>query len=257
MRERATRDTIRGAPDQAFRSTESCLSLQLAYRGRIRGIQDGVPRMTLATMPNPFYETLDDTSAASVFALRVYSDQEMILHSAQLLGIECEGKNVLYDFESDMTVHFGFLLYEYRWNGQTAVEHYYTQERWETDTERTILEAVLDAETSLFKITAINEADNRLVLTDLLGDTDDISVMDINLSHTAESGVLLFFRLVPYEEFNMTSGVAFPFPADEQDRLLSDYEHQVDHLDSQPPSVQRFVAFYDLYCDYGSHIQYE
>ena len=189
--------------------------------------------------------------------LGAYSDREMILKSAQLLGIEHNGTNVLYDVESDMTVHFEFLLYEYRQNGQTAIDQYYTNKRWDTDIEQTILEAGLDAETSLFQITAINEADDRLILTDLLNDEDDIPVMDINLSHTAEPESLLFFRLVPYEAFNMTSGVAFPFPADEMDRLLSDYEHRADHLDSQPPSVQRFVAFYDLYRDYGSHIQYE
>ena len=186
-----------------------------------------------------------------------YANRETILNSAQLLGFKHNGKNVLYDFESNMTVHFEFLLYEYRQNGQTAIEQYSHQECWDTDTERTILEAALEAETSLFEITAMDETDNRLVLSDLLSDEDDIPVMDINLSHTAEPGFLLFFRLVPYEQFNMTSGVSFPFSEDEKDRLLSEYEHRANHLGSQPLSVQRFVVFYDLYRDYGVHIQYK
>ena len=94
-------------------------------------------------------------------------------------------------------------------------------------------------------------------MTDLLSDDDDeLRVTDVNLSETAESGTLLFFRLVSYDGFNMTSGVSFPFPADEEDRLLREYEYRTDHVDSQPESVQRFVAFFDLYRDYGVHIQY-
>ena len=189
--------------------------------------------------------------------LRECTDREAILESARLLGIEREGDAILYDDQADMTVHYEFLLNEYRQDGQTAVEQYYEQERWETETERTILEALIDAETSLFKITSIDDTDKHLIVTNLLSDDDDeISVTDVNLSETAEPGVLLFFRLVPYDEFNMTSGVSFPFPADEEVRLLREYEQRIDHIDSQPESVQRFVAFFDLYRDYGIHIQY-
>lgn len=93
-------------------------------------------------------------------------------------------------------------------------------------------------------------------MTDLLNDGDERTVTDVNLSDTAEPGVLLFFRLVPYDEFNMTSGVSFPFPADEEDRLLRKYKQRTGDIDSQPESVQRFAAFFDLYRNYGIHIQY-
>lgn len=185
------------------------------------------------------------------------TDREAILESARLLGIERDGDALLYDDQADMTVHYEFLLNEYRQDGQTAVEKYYEQERWETETEHTILEALLEAETSLFKITDIDDTDKRLIVTDLLdGDDDEIAVTDINLSETAEPGVLLFFRLVHYDEFNMTSGVSFPFPGDEEDQLLREYEQRTGRMDSHSESVQRFVAFFDLYRDYGIHIQY-
>jgi hypothetical protein len=185
------------------------------------------------------------------------TDQEAILESARLLGIERDDDAILYDTELDMTVHYEFLLNEYCQNGQTAVRKYYDRERWETETEQTILEALLEAETSLFKIIAIDDIDKHLIVTDLLSDDDnEIRVTDVNLSETAELGVLLFFRLVPYEEFNMTSGVSFPYPADEEDRLLHEYKQRTSHIDSQFTSVQRFVAFFDLYRDYGIHVQY-
>lgn len=94
-------------------------------------------------------------------------------------------------------------------------------------------------------------------MTDLLNDDDDaIKVIDVNLSETAEPGVLLFFRLVPHEELNMTSGVSFPFAEDEADDLCREYNHRIDKSDPRPESVQRFVAFFDLYRDHGIHIQF-
>lgn len=188
--------------------------------------------------------------------LDVYSDRELILNSAEELGIEHDGRDILYDFESDMTVHFEFMLYEYRRDGQTAAERYYEEERWDSPTERTILEATLEAETSLFEIDAINEDDDRLEMTDILNGGKTLSVLDINLSQTAESGVLSFFRPVRYDEFTVTSGVSLPFPEDETDRLLSEYERRVDHSDSQSASMERFIAFYDLYRDHGIRMHY-
>ena len=190
--------------------------------------------------------------------LRECVDREAIMESAQLLGIERDGDALLYDVEADMTVHYEFLLNEYRQHGQTPVQRYYDQDHWETEIERTTLEALLEAATSLFTITAIDETNKQLTLIDLLDDDrDEIIVTDVNLSETAKPGVLLFSRLVPYNELTMTSGVSFPFPADEEDRLLREYEQQVDDIESQSESVQRFACFFDLYKDYGIRIHYE
>lgn len=189
--------------------------------------------------------------------LRECIDREAVLESARLLGIERDGDALLYDDQAEMTVHNEFLLNEYRQDDQTAVEAYYDRARWDSETEQTILEALLEAETSLFKVTAIDDTDKQLLVTDLLTDDDtELRVTDVNLSETADSGVLLFFRPIQYDELTMTSGVSFPFPEDEEDRLLRDYGHRTDHIDSHPESVQRFVAFFDLYRDYGIHIQY-
>jgi hypothetical protein len=189
--------------------------------------------------------------------LHTYSDRELILNSAEALGIEHDGMNILYDFESDMTVHFEFMLYVYRRDGKTAAERYYEEEHWDTDTKRMVLEATLEAETSFFEIDTISESDERLVVTDILSEREKLSVVDINLSHTANPGALLFFRPVRYEEFTATSGISLPFAKTEKEHLLTEYEHRVDQIDSQSESLKRFVAFYDLYRDYGIHIQYE
>lgn len=188
--------------------------------------------------------------------LNEYSDRELILNSAEALGIEHDGRNILYDFQSDMTVHYEYMLYEYRWDGKTAAERYYENESSETDVERTILEATLEAETSLFEITETSEADNRLVVTDLLADGIEHSVLDINLSTTAEAGVLLVFRPIQYEAFTMTSGISFPFPDEKREWVLDEYESQVTQSAQQLSSMQRYVSFYEMYREHGIRMSY-
>lgn len=189
--------------------------------------------------------------------LDAYSDQELILNSAESLGIDHDGTHIFYDFESDMTVHYEFMLYEYRRDGLTAAEHYHNEGHWDTEIERTVLEATINADTSLFEIDAVDATDNRIVVADILNDGEEVSIVDINLSQTAKPGVLLFFRPVRYEEFTITSGVSLPFPGEHKDHLQTEYEDRVNSADSQSTSLQRFVTFYDLYRDYGIHMQYE
>ena len=185
------------------------------------------------------------------------TDREAVQESARLLRFDLDDGAIVYGAESDVTVHQEFVLNEYRRDDRTAIEQYYEDERWASETERTILEALVDAETSLFEITAVDETDKHLVVTDLLSDDDEeVTVTDVNLSETADPGLLLFFRLLQYEEFNTTSGISLPFPPDEKDRLLDAYAHRTDQSDAQPESIRRFVAFFDLYRDYGIHIQY-
>lgn len=188
--------------------------------------------------------------------LETYSDRELIVETAAELGIEFDGMNLAYEFESQMPIHFEFVLYEYRQDGSTAAERFLDEEHWESDTEREILEATIDAAPSLFEIESVSESDPRLTVTDLLNDREALTLVDVNLSQTAESGVLLFFRPVRYDEFTTTSGVSLPFPAGKQTRLLEAHDQQVADAESKAMSRQRFVTFHDLYRDHGSYIQH-
>jgi hypothetical protein len=188
--------------------------------------------------------------------LAAYSDRELILRSAADLGIDFDGMNLEYESESEMSVHFEYAIYEYRRDGKTAAERYFEAERWDTDMERAVLEATLDADTSLFEIETVSESEARLTVADLLNDGREQQLLDVNLSQTATPGTVLFCRPVTYEEFIVTSGVSLPFPGDETERLLSEYDQRVDPTDSRAASRHRFVTFHDLYREYGIHIDY-
>lgn len=188
--------------------------------------------------------------------LEAYSDRELIVETASELDIGFDGPNLAYEFESQMPAHFEFALYEYRRDGTTAAERYLEAERWESETERDILEATVDADPSLFEVESTSDSGPRLTVTDLLDDREEQTLLDINLSRTAEPGVVLFFRPVRYDEVTTTSGVSFPFPGEEKTHLLEEYDRRVDPDESKAVSRQRFVTFHDLYRDRGSDIQY-
>lgn len=189
--------------------------------------------------------------------LEAYSDRELIVETAEELGIEFDEVNMAYEFESQMAVHFEFALYEYRRDGTTAAERYLAEERWEDETEREILEATIAADPSLFEVTSVSESGPRLTVTDLLNDEgEDRTLVDVNFSRTAKPGTVLFFRPVSYDEFTTTSGVSFPFPGVEKASLLDEHDRRVEPDESKAISRQRFVAFHDLYRNRGIHVQY-
>lgn len=188
--------------------------------------------------------------------LEVYSDRELIVETARDLGIEFDGLNLAYEFESQMPAHFEFALYEYRRNGTTAAERYLKEERCGSETEREILEATVDAVPSLFEVESVSESGPHLTVTDLLNDRDERTLLDINLGRTAEPETVLFFRPVRYDEFTTTSGVSFPFPAEEKSHLLDEHDRRVAPDESKSVSRQRFVAFHNLYRNHGIYIQY-
>ena len=188
--------------------------------------------------------------------LEAYSDRELIVETATELDIEFDGLNLAYEFESQMPAHFEFALYEYRRNGTTAAERYLKEEHWESETEREILETTVDATPSLFEVESISESGPRLTVTDLLNDREERTLLDINLSQTVEPGTVLFFRPVHYDEFTTTSGVSFPFPAEEKTHLLTEHDRRVAPDESKSVSRQRFITFHDLYRDHGIYIEY-
>lgn len=177
-------------------------------------------------------------------------DQEAIVESGEVLGIDREGDVLLYDDEVEMTVHYEFVLHEYRRNGRTAVQQFYERDQWDTDDEKRYLEAVRAAETSLYEVVGVEDTGKSLTVIDRMNGEAGISVTDGGLSGTVEPGILLFFRLVPFEAFNMTSGLTLPFPPDEGDRLLSEYELRSDRVDAESASARRFATFYRLYREY-------
>jgi hypothetical protein len=90
-----------------------------------------------------------------------------------------------------------------------------------------------------------------------LNKKDNIKLIDIAFSKTAIIGLLLFIRLVPFKDFNMTSGVSFVFPEDLKENLLRRYKKLSKKVESDSDSIKRFVSFFRLNKIGGMEVRYE
>ena len=59
-----------------------------------------------------------------------------------------------------------------------------------------------------------------MTLLDLFNDGKEIKIIDINLSETAEDGFIIFTIIIPFADFNITSGIFCVFPENAERSLL-------------------------------------
>ncbi len=183
-------------------------------------------------------------------------DREVLDNSGRLLGI-VRGDTFIFDSEDETSVLMDFALNEYRVDNRNTIEIYREKMGWQNEIEEDILDALLLSYTSLFKITSISKAENTLLLNDILNKRDNIKLIDIASSKTADPGLLLFIRLVPFEDFNMTSGVSFVFPGDLEEYLLRRYKKLSKKVKSDSEAIKRFVSFFRLNKTNGIEVRYE
>ncbi|SNQ61206.1 hypothetical protein [Candidatus Methanoperedens nitratireducens] len=182
-------------------------------------------------------------------------DQDVLKKSARLLGI-ARGEILVFESENDTSVLMDFALYDYRANKQNAIEIYREKIGWQNEIEKEILDAYISSYTSLFKVISISEAENSLILSDLLNKKDNIKLIDIALSITAVPGLLVFIRLIPFKDFNMAAGSSFAFPSNSENYLLRRYKILSRKVKSGSDSIKRFVSFYKLSKTQGIEVRY-
>jgi len=183
-------------------------------------------------------------------------DRDTLKKSAKLLGIIQKGTFV-FDNEDETSVLMDFALNDYRFINKNVVERYREKFGWKNEIEKNIIDALSTSYTSLFTITSISRLENTLILSDLLNKKNDIKLIDIAFSNTiAHSGYLLFIRLLPFKDFNMTSGIAFVFPPYKENHLIQEYKKKSKKIKSDNDAIKRFIAFYKLNKTHGIDVAY-
>jgi len=183
-------------------------------------------------------------------------EHDVLMESARLLGIVRED-TLIFDSEDETSVLMDFALNEYKVNNKNTIEIYREKIGWQNEIEKEISDALLSSYTSLFKVASITEAENTILLNDILNKKDDIKLIDIAFSESAVPGLLLFIRLVPFKDFNMTSGVSFVFHGELENYLLRKYKKLSKKVKSDSDSIKRFIAFFRLNKTDGIEVRYE
>jgi len=214
-------------------------------------------------MRETYYKYREAGDAVDTGLVKSVSPEELI-EAGRFLGLIGESVNEfdrseLLDNKDiiEVAIHSDFATCEYERDGQTAIDRYCKGKHWESETERSVAEALQESYTSLFRVESTQSETHRLRLTDLLGQGESpLELFDLGLSQSADQGALLFFRPVRLEELTMTSGFALPFEEQYEDHLIEVYERTMKETESdenpKPESVRRFYVFCRLHEKYGS-----
>jgi uncharacterized membrane-anchored protein YhcB (DUF1043 family) len=175
--------------------------------------------------------------------------------SGKLLGI-LQGDIFVFLDEAEADVLMDFALNEYKSNNKNAIETYRERIGGRNDIEKEILDALLSSYTSLFKVVSTSPSESTLILNDLLNEKENIKLIDIKFSKTAVPGLLIFIRLVPFKDFNMTSGISFVFPASTEDFFLKRYMRLKRAESDVNLPMKRFIFFYNWNKTKGLRVLY-
>ncbi len=134
------------------------------------------------------------------------------------LGLMRRGTLVFND-EQEMAVLMDYCLYDYQEKGSNAISKHMADSKTDTDTdEYKTLRAMSESFYTLIRIEDILPGVGVRV-NDLLSERQYL-LIDIGFSETAEQGMVIATRLLPFEDFVMTSGAVLAVDQESLSRLF-------------------------------------
>lgn len=189
-------------------------------------------------------------------AMDFIGDDAPLKQAAIALGMKGKGRQIIFDNEDELSVLMEYMLHECRTQGKTAMERYQEEVGPKNQLEEIVLPVMVSASTSLFEVESVDKDEYTLLLKDLVTAGNNLALIDINFSQMAVPDLIFFIRPFTFEEFSMTSGVAFVFPPSEK-QLLRRRAHSPKLKGQAPPTAaKRFRTFFKLSKRRGFEVQY-
>ncbi|MCY6354639.1 hypothetical protein [Clostridium sp. ZS2-4] len=188
-------------------------------------------------------------------------DKQVILNSARILGMLDTNGNIAPKADSEMMFLLDFVIHEYKVNGKTMVQLYRENVGSENEIEEDILKALDNSYLSLFRVVNLSPSKNLVFLKDVFNRVKNVRLTDISFSQTGDTDTLLFTRILPYEDLNITSGMAATFPSIVEDRVLIEYKrvckemNLAEEIDSE--SVRMLISFFHFNREIGTPVKYD
>lgn len=180
--------------------------------------------------------------------------REEVDRVARLLNIGLKNNRFTTDNPMDFDYIMDFIIYELRVDGKNLVERYADENSPENDMEAAVINAMLNQHSSIYRVVNISREKKMLFYKDILNDVRNTRLIDLTFSNTAEPGLLVYTRILPFPELNMTSGTSFVFPSEAEGRLLSVYASS---KFNDKTSMERFMYFNAASKALGLAIGYE
>lgn len=173
-------------------------------------------------------------------------DKNLMLESARLLGI-LENNTFVFEDEQESTYLQDFSIFEkFKLNTRKSlVEIYRKNVGSNDDIEDKLFDASEKSYTSLFKVKSTHKNEFQVHLNDILR-KEDITILDIGFSQTVQTGTLIFTRIIPFEQFNISSGASFTFSHEKEEYLLRRQRTLKKKYELEGVDIARYIAFFML-----------
>lgn len=168
------------------------------------------------------------------------------------LGV-LKGDKIVLSSDADMDRCYDFVVHNFRNSaGSNLIDIYAEKNSDLSGVEKEIIEASLASKSSLFKIVDIDPHAQTLELADLIGTGDNINVLDIGFSSNSASKYLLMYsRIISFDDFKMTSGAPLLFHPEYKETLLDKYKQKMKKVVVGDEQTKMSAAFFQLYQRYG------
>lgn len=160
---------------------------------------------------------------------------------------------LMLETEADMDMLADFVINDYfDVNGYNLVRKFSEKCEDLNDMEKSILNALLCSNSSLFEVVKSESTSSTLWLRDLLNSGMELELIDRGLSYSLNSSQhLIYTRVVSMEGISMTSGAPKVFSKDLKELLLAKYKKKMSKVRIGNEQTKLAAAFHQLYKLYG------
>ena len=180
--------------------------------------------------------------------------ENSVVKSARKLTVPVQERSIVFEDELDSAALADFHYHEMRFGGKRLVDWADAGTLGLDEREASLLDAMRAARAGFFDVVEANPKDATIRLKSILPEAgEEVVLSDIALSACAnEIGpILLFVRVVRFEDVAMSSGVFFGFPMGERERLLTAHRIRMGTVKEADRSLRRFVFFYRQFQQHG------
>ena len=180
-------------------------------------------------------------------------------NAARLLGL-LKKNTFIMDSEEEIDRFTEFAINDYHnISGKTTVQTYKENniDALKNTGEEQILESLLIAKPSLYKITDVNKKTSTVYLSDEFNNSEEIIIIDIGLSSSTKiKGFLLFSRIVSIGQIKMTSGAPLLFEKSKETVLREKYKKLYKKITLQNEQTKMAIVFFKLSQRLGYNVQH-
>jgi hypothetical protein len=172
--------------------------------------------------------------------------KESILQIGNMLGFENDGTNVILHYNTDIMYLYDYGFFEYSFEGKTLIQLYEEEVTAATEEESEIIKACRNSYISLFRIVNTSTEKKMIFLKDIIGERKNERLICHELSKYTDLDILLFTRILTFDNFKAVSGMMTSFDINKELPLINGLVKSKKEFAETNKEWSMFIYFYTM-----------